>query len=124
MKKQLLILTFFTFVTGFSFAQKADVRLEKKYSPKEITQMIQDNPAQYNVLVYALDHACYVIDQPVEKDLSGFTTIPVDVTKPLNFLDLGLEIKEQNQYFLIQGTSKMLVVKSNWVLNHELTTKK
>ena len=86
--------------------------------------MIQDNPAQYNVLVYALDHACYVIDKPVEKDLSGFTTIPVDVSKPINFLDLGLEIKDQNQYFLIQGTSKMLVVKSNWVLNHELTTKK
>jgi hypothetical protein len=47
-----------------------------------------------------------------------------DLTK-LNFQELGLSIIEnQNQYFLIQGTTKMLVVKSAIVLNQELSSKK
>ncbi len=101
-----------------------DQRLEKKYSKKEINQMIKDDPGHYHFLVYALDNACYTIDQPKGKDLSEFTEISLDLKSPLNFLDFGLEIKDQNQYFIIKGTNKLLVVKSNWVINHELKSKK
>ena len=94
------------------------------HSKKEINQMLQVDPGQYQFLVYALDNACYTIDQPKGKDLSEFTEISLDVKSPLNFLDLGLEIKDQNQYFIIKGTNKLLVVKSNWVINHELKSKK
>ena len=124
MKKLTLLLLFFTFFSIISFSQTVDQRLEKKYSKKEINQMIQDNPNQYHLLVYALDNACYTIDQPKDKNLSEFPTISVDIKSPLNFLNLGLEIKDQNQYFFIKGTNKLLVVKSNWVLKHELKTKK
>ena len=43
--------------------------------------------------------------------------------KPENnptFDDLGLDIINSNQYFKIEGTDKMLVVKSIWVLDNEL----
>jgi len=122
MKKLILLFLFFTFFSSISFSQMVDQRLEKKYSKKEINQMIKDDPGQYQFLVYALDNACYTIDQP--KDLSEFTEISLDLKRPLNFLDFGLEIKDQNQYFIIKGTNKLLVVKSNWVINHELKTKK
>ena len=124
MKKLILPFLFFTFFSNISFSQMVDQRLEKKYSKKEINQIIQDDPGQYQFLVYALDNACYTIDQPKDKNLSEFPTISVDIKSPLNFLNLGLEIKDQNQYFFIKGTNKLLVVKSNWVLNHELKTKK
>jgi hypothetical protein len=43
----------------------------------------------------------------------------------LNYQDLGLSIIEnENQYFLIQGTTKMLVVKSSIVLKQEFSSKK
>jgi hypothetical protein len=123
MKKLILLFLFFTFFSKISFSQIVDQRLEKKYSKQEINKMIQDDPYKYHFLVYALDNACYTIDQPKDKNLSEFTQISLDVKSPLNFLDIGLEIKDQNQYFIIKGTNKLLVVKSNWVLNHELKTK-
>ena len=124
MKKLVLLFLFFTFFSKISFSQMVDQRLEKKYSNKEINQMIKDDPGHYHFLEYAIDNACYTIDQPKGKELSEFTEISLDIKSPLNFLDLGLEIKDQNQYFIIKGTNKLLVVKSNWVLNHELKTKK
>ena len=123
MKKSIFLFLFFTFLSHISFSQKVDQRLEKKYSKNEITQMIKNDPMNYKFLVYALDNACYIIDQPEGKSLSEFTSISIDINKPLNFLDFGLEIKDQNQYFIIEGSDKLLVVKSNWVLNHELKTK-
>lgn len=124
MKKLIILFLFFTFFSKISFSQMVDKRLEKKYSNKEINQIIKDDPGHYHFLLYALDNACYTIDQPKGKDLTEFTEISLDLKSPLNFLDLGLEIKDQNQYFIIKGTNKLLVVKSNWVLNHELKTKK
>lgn len=124
MKKLILPLLFFTFFSAISFSQMVDQRLEKKYSKQEINQMIKDDLGQYQFLVYALDNACYTIDKPKGKDISEFTEISLDIKSPLNFLDLGLEIKDQNQYFIIKGTNKLLVVKSNWVLNHEINSKK
>ncbi len=124
MKKLSLLFLFFTLFSNGFFAQKMDHRLEKKYSKIEINQMMKDDPTHYNLLVYALDNACYIIDQPQDKSVSEFPSISIDDSKQLNFLSLGLEIKDQNQYFQIKGTNKLLVVKSRWVLNHEINSKK
>ena len=67
MKKLILPFLFFTFFSAISFSQMVDQRLEKKYSKKEINQMIKDDSGQYQFLVYALDNACYTIDQPKVK---------------------------------------------------------
>lgn len=105
------------------FAQDADPRLSSRYSKEELLQMMEKDPQQYKLLVYACDHACYITDLPNGKssELSG--TLNVDLSKPLDFIALGLEIKNVNQYFRINGTDKMLVVKSEWVLNNELSTR-
>lgn len=124
MKKHGFILAIALSICSFSFSQEIDVRLTKKYSQTELNQMIHENPSQYKMLVYALDNACYVIEVPEGKEIASFGTVDVDTSKPYTFIDLGLEITSQNQYLKINGTKKMLVVKSEWVLNHELTSKK
>lgn len=104
-------------------AQDVDKRLEKRYSNQELTKMQKEDPAHYKMLVYALDNACYTSEFPKDKASVLTQSIVLDPNKPLNFIDLGLEIKKENQYIKIEGTSKILVVKSEWVLNNELSKK-
>lgn len=99
-------------------AQELDSRLLERYSEAEIYEMQQKDPESYSITVYALDHAIYYLDVPVDKEVN-FSTIRV-AEGDLNFVDLGLDIKEQNQYFLVEGKSKILVVKSRWVLSYEM----
>lgn len=99
-------------------AQELDKRLLEKYSEAQIHSMQQNDPEAYSILVYALDHAIYYLDVPADKEVN-FTRISV-ADEDLDFLAMGLEIKEQNQYFLVEGKNKVLVVKSRWVLGHEL----
>ena len=44
-------------------------------------------------------------------------------TEGANFIDLGLEIQGQNQYFQISGDDRLLVIKSKVVLNYEMQKK-
>lgn len=106
-----------------AYSQSADTRLSKVYSSEELTQLQNENPAKIKMLTYALDHACYFSEIPEGKkidlpsiELTNSTTVPC-------FAELGLKIEEQNQYFRVSGSNKMLVVKSEWVLNYELEKK-
>ena len=121
--KKVYVLTLALVVSSLAFTQEIDGRLTKKYSQEELQTMINQNPSNYKMLVYALDNACYITDVPKGKSDALTGTIDMDTSKKLSFIDLGLEIKKENQYFGINGTNKMLVVKSEWVLNNELTTK-
>ncbi len=123
--KHFLFLAVSLFISSYSFSQKVDETLSKKYSSEEMKTLKKVDSKKYELINFTLQNACYVIDSPVGKDVSGLNVISVpDLTK-LNFQDLGLSIIEnQNQYFLIQGTNKMLVVKSAIVLNQELSSKK
>jgi hypothetical protein len=111
-------------INSLAFSQEIDPRLSKKYSQEEIQLMIKENPTDYQLLVYALDNACYITDMPSGKDEELDGSVSLDLSKEFTYLDLGLEIKNSNQYLRINGTNKMLVVKSEWVLNNELKTKK
>lgn len=122
--KQVIILTLTLLVNSVAFSQEIDTRLLKKYSQEELVTMKDQNPTHFNMLVYALDNACYITDLPKGKSDAITGSIDYDMTKKVTFIDLGLEIKKENQYIRINGTDKMLVVKSEWVLNNELTTKK
>ena len=87
-------------------AQELDSRLLERYSEAEIYEMQQNDSESYAILVYALDHAIDYLDAPIDKQVS-FRTIRIASDK-LNFIDLGLEIKDQNQYFLVD---KELLIK-------------
>jgi hypothetical protein len=79
---------------------------------------------KYELINFSLQNACYVIDNPVGKNTVEFKGISVPNLNKLNFQDLGLSIiEDQNQYFRIEGTNKLLVVKSTWVLNYEMSKK-
>lgn len=77
---------------------------------------------ELNLLNYALENAVYITEIP-SKNAIELKTISVPLTI-LKFTDTGLKIENQNQYFRIEGTDKMMVVKSNYVLQNELKTKK
>lgn len=105
-----------------AFSQEIDQRLLPKYSTEELKTMITSNPEEYNMLTYALDNGMYVANYSSSKG-GQFETIMVDPEALPTFIELNLEIKDQNQYFKIDGFDKLLVVKSATVLTYEMTKK-
>lgn len=119
MKLTILVLSFF-FIQFNSFSQEYDKRLEKIYSIEELKTIQKENPSNIIMLNYALDNAVYISDLPSEKKSEFTKSINYDFKKKPNFIDLGLKIENQNQYYRINGTDKILVVKSEYLLNYEL----
>ena len=118
MKKYILffsILAFFNFVN----AQKLNVELEKSYSKSELKGM---SSGDLNLLEYALNHAIYTTPIP-EKNISNLKNIKVPLSI-VKFTDASLKIENENQYFRIEGTNVMLVVKSKYVLQNEMLNSK
>ena len=76
------------------------------------------NPDDLILLEYALVNGVYVTALPskVSPEIKE-----LNVTSEIKkFTDIGLRIENQNQYFNIVGTDKMLVVKSKYGLQNEL----
>ena len=122
--KKTFILLLSILISSISFSQEFDKRLEKTYTSSQLTTMQKENPAQLNMLNYALDNALYVIDMPKEKMSEIQKTITYDLKKKATFLELGLTIQKENQYFKINGLDKVLVVKSEWMLLNELNSRR
>lgn len=122
--KNSIILCVYILLNVVAFSQEADSRLTKSYTQKEITDFKATKPEYYRMLVYALENACYITSVPEGKEFKEHGIVSIDSQSIPSFTEIGVRIKNQNQYFLIQNTDKMLVVKSEWVLNDELTRKK
>lgn len=113
-----ILLTFL--VAGAVNAQKSDSRLLSAYSSDELATIQQEKPEFINVLNYALDNACYFTETG-SKDNTNLAVIEIsNLKKTPCFAELGLKITDQNQYFRIKGSDKVLVVKSEIVLSYEL----
>ena len=110
------------FLLSFSLlgtAQKIDKTLLKSYSKEELTKIKNTDPEHYEVLVYAIDHGTYLSEyneakhgQLNLKELPRIESLPY-------FTDLNLKIEAFNQYFYAPKLDKIVVVKSEWVLNFE-----
>jgi hypothetical protein len=122
MKKGLLIILLV--FTQQILAQKASPALLKSYSKTELQSFEQDGQGTINVLNYAVDHACYTVMIPEGKDISQFSTINLKSKKDIRFTDYQLQIKDRTQYFKIEGSNELLVVKSINVLRLEMQNKK
>ena len=120
--KNLLSLTLFLLISSVFNAQKADFLLNS-YSNEELKEIKTTNPEKYDLLIYAIDHATYlsVFDQEKHGSLN-LKELPELKELPL-FTDLKVKIEGQNQYFYAPQLNKILVVKSEWVLNHEKSNK-
>ena len=102
-------------------SQQIDSRLLQRYSEVQLVNLQQDNPDEYALLDYALDNAVYYAEVPAEKQIDV-----QEISLPngeATFINLGLNIEEENQYFKIAGENRLLIVKSRWVLNHEMNKK-
>jgi hypothetical protein len=117
--KNYVILTILFFCSYACFAQKYPIELEKSYSKKELKTMSDDD---LSLLNYALNHAVYTTLLP-HKNAEQLKTLKVSPSI-VRFTDAALRIENQNQYFIIEGTDKMLVIKSKYVLQNELKNKK
>jgi hypothetical protein len=122
MKKGLLIILLV--FTQQILAQKANPALSKSYSKTELQSFEQDGQGTINVLNYAVDQACYTILIPEGKDIGQFPTIKLKSKKDIRFTDYQLQIIDRTQYFKIEGSNELLVVKSINVLKLEMQNKK
>lgn len=117
--KQLSIFFFVLFISSLSWAQeKMDKRLLERYSTVELSSLKQNNPEEFKILNYALDNGMYIANYSAEK---GDVFPEIDRPKKSDtYINLNLEILEENQYFKIKGEDKMLIVKSKWLLKNEM----
>ncbi|MGB0881555.1 MAG: hypothetical protein ACPGSO_01285 [Vicingaceae bacterium] len=93
-----------------------DKRLLVKYKKNELKALQKDAPQEYKYINYCLDNAWYISPLPKEKMKSSnnrIGQIKIKDVNNLNFYKLNIEIIENDyQFFAIEGTDKMLVVKS------------
>ncbi len=109
----------FIFCSSFAvFSQKYNVDLEKSYSKSELKKMNADDLI---LLEYAMTNGFYITALP-SKESSEIKELNF-TSEVKKFTDIGLRIENQNQYYKITGTDKMLVVKSKYVLQNELKNK-
>ena len=114
---------FFALLSLSSWSQTIDAPLSKSYSKEEIAQFKAENSLP--LYVYAIEHACYLIDKPQGKDVSGFPTLKVNgETVPLDFTYFQIKLTDRTQYFQIEGSTRILVVKSKNVLSLEMQNQK
>lgn len=118
MKKAFFFVAFLTVFSSISFSQKYNSELLKSYSKSEIQAF---DAQTLNALEYGIENAIYFIAKPKEKQVD-FPTInnPKSLTK---FTELGLKITNENQYFEMNQSNQLMVVKSLFVLKNELLNK-
>lgn len=122
-----LLLAFVFITVSFSVtaqSDKIDDRLLVKYSVEELNKLKVENPTEYKFINYCLDNAWYIQSLPIEKMKDPKETIGLIVIKDMeniNFYSLNIAIiKDNYQFFAIEGTDKMLVIKSEYHILKEL----
>lgn len=122
MKHILLIAVCMTF-SGLSFGQNSENETIKKVQTLE--QLKKDAPSDYKaVLEYASTHGSAIVNLPQGKDSKLNGSITMDKSQLIDPLKMGLTIPTANQYYRIEGTDKMLVVKSLFTLQEEMKNKR
>lgn len=94
------------------------------YTQEELTTLQKEQPEDYQVLLYALKTGGYYIaENPVVKQLQISRNIDLPKGK-FNFATLGIKITEDIQFFGINGSNKLLVVKAMPVIKYEYLNQK
>lgn len=117
--KRFPIIIIFLFTSFNYFGQKHSTELEKSYTKKELSSF---DFQTLKILEYGIDHAIYFSELPSEKSVL-LQEISIK-SKTNKYTDLGLKILNENQYFKVRGTNKLMVVKSMYVLSNEFKNKK
>lgn len=118
----------FVCLSTYSLAQNRDDKMSSLYSAEKLSLLKANDLKEYNLLSHALENGTYVTKAP-EGKTEGFTqSINWSLSEQPTFLELsdqfGIKLENFNQYIRINGTDKMVVVKSRYVLENELLNKK
>ena len=117
MKSNLLIS--FLLISTALFSQTYDSKLESVYSKKELAQF---SIKQIEVLNFALSEGLYFTTSNSKTEFSSLPSIK-SLGEGKNFVDYGVKITDTNQYFSVEGSNEVMVVKSWYVLENELKNK-
>lgn len=125
MKNIILVFTLVLFSFGaFAQSNEFDKRLLVKYTIEELSEIKNENPVQFKYLNYCLDKAWYLSPLPKEKmkdKNSRIGNISIKDINNINFYELNIEIvKDDYQFFAIDGTDQMLVIRSEDHIKKEL----
>ena len=99
-------------------SQKDNSALTNSYSTQELIDYKANEPEKYEMLLYAVEHATYLSDYDENKH-GALKRIDMSIPNP-RFTDLAVKIENVNQYFYAPKLNKVVVVKSEWVLRHEM----
>ena len=116
--KNIFLLSLCMGVAVICNAQKGKSPLTNSYSTQELIEYKANEPAKHELLLYAVDHATYLSDYDENKH-SALKRIDTSIPNP-RFTDLEVKIGNVNQYFYAPKLNKVVVVKSEWVLRHEM----
>jgi hypothetical protein len=127
MRYYIIAICFFC-LGSYSLAQTKDEKIARLYSVEQLSYLKVNDLKEYNLLSHALENGTYVTKAP-EGKTEGFTqSINWSLSEKPSLLELsdqyGIKLENFNQYIRINGTDKMVVVKSRIVLENELSTKK
>lgn len=105
----------------FSYGQtnKYDSRLLVQFSEQDLNEM-SDNDLRFHT--YCIESAFEIGPKPVDSksEFSSIPTISIDIENPINFFDLNIEITEKYQYYKIENSDKILMVKPLEQIQNEL----
>jgi hypothetical protein len=73
---------------------------------------------------YAAKNGTYIIARPQGKELTVNGEITSQKAKLVDPAAMGIKITDRTQYYGITGTTDLLVVKSTWILDNEMKTRK
>lgn len=118
MKKIILTLTI-ALASAYGYSQQTDSRLLAVYSESELKQIKETDQEHYKVLVYGLENAVYTSPFPKDKGMDNIPTIKLP-KGDYTFASLGLRLEDETQYFKIEGSNLMLIVKAKQILKYEL----
>ena len=116
--KNIFLLSFCMSISLVCNSQKVNSGLKNSYSTQELIDYKTNDSDKYELLLYAFDHATYLSDYDENKH-SALKRIDTNNPNP-RFTDLAVKIENVNQYFYAAKLNKVVVVKSEWVLRHEM----
>ena len=118
------IIVVFTSFSAFAQTNKVDERLLAKYSIEELNTLKAENPDEFKFINYCIDNAFYIQDIPQEKlktNPERIGKIKIADINNINFYALNIDLIENDyQFFAIEGTDKLLVIKSKYHILKEL----
>ena len=126
MKKVLVVLISVMFSGSMLFGQNTefDSRLLVKYSVEELKKIEKENASEMRFLLHCIENAQYITPFPEGKEgaVEIIGKVEIRDINNINFFELDVELIQDNyQYYTIEGSEMLLVIKSK---DHILKTLK